>query len=130
MTVYCNSGFSQDIWNKALYTSEFMSGMIYHFQNINFGKGVKEVVYIAICGDSVFLLSYGPGTTYGRKNKSIGALFFMDYETVQSLEGEALLRYIGQQLIENTKKFAEKKIKDFDLEGFIKSLREYLEEAM
>jgi hypothetical protein len=130
MTVYCNPGFSPDMWDKTVYVAKYMSGMMYHFQNINFGEGVKEVVYHAMSGDSIFRLSFGVGITYGKKNKSIGSLFMMDYETVQSLEGEALLKYVSQQLIEETKNFEEKKIKNFDLEGYIKNLEEYFAEAM
>lgn len=106
-----------------------MSGMIYHFQDKEFGESIREVAYHAVSGDSVYLLSFGEGATYGRRNKSLGTLFKMDYETIQSLEGEALLRYVSQQVIEETKKFAEKKIKNFDLEGYIRSLEEYFTEA-
>ena len=130
MTVYCNPNFSQSMWDKTVYVAKYMSGMIYYFQNKNFGEAVKEIVYHPMSGDSVFWVSFGVGITYGRKSKSIGSLFAMDYETIQSLEGEALLTYVAQQVIEKTKRFADKKIKSFDLEGYIKSLEEYFAEAL
>lgn len=130
MIVYCNPGFSQDMWDKTVYVTKYMSGMIFHFQNKNFGDGVKEIVYGPLSGDSIFWVSNGTGTTYGRKSKSIGSLFAMDYQTIQSLEGEALLKFVSRQVIEETKKFVEKKIEDFDLEGYIKSLEEYFVVAM
>lgn len=130
MIVSCTPHFSRDLWDKTVYVAKYMSGSLYHFQNLQFGEGVTEVAYHAVGGDSVFLFSFGEGTTYGRKNKSIGNLFKMDYETIQSLEKEALLKYVSQQVIEETKKFVEKKIKDFDLEGYIKSLEEYFAEAL
>lgn len=130
MTVYCNPMFSPDMWKKNVYAAKFMSGMIYHFQNLSFGDGLREVVYIAKSGDSVYLVSFGPGTSFSRRYKSIGCGFVMDYEHVQSLEGELLLLYIAQQVIKETKKFAEKKIKNFNLEEFIKSLEEYFAEAV
>ncbi|MBK9382673.1 MAG: hypothetical protein IPN39_15285 [Chitinophagaceae bacterium] len=130
MTVYCNPNFSQSMWDKTVYVAKYMSGMIYHFQNKYFGEAVKEIVYHPMSGDSVFWASFGIGTTYGRKSKSIGSLFAIDYETIQSLEGEALLTYVAQQVVEETKKFADKKIKNFDLEGYIKNLEEYFSEAL
>ena len=130
MVVYCNCSFSNDLWDKNVYCAKFMDGMIYHFQNISFGEGAKEVTYCIVSGNSVFLLSFGAGITYGRKNKGIGSLFVIDYETLQSLEGETLLTYLSRQLIEETKKFENKKIKNFNLEAYIKSLEEYFAEAM
>lgn len=53
----------------------------------------------------------------------------MDYETVQSLEEEALLQYVSQQLIAETRKIVERKIKHFDFEGYINSLTGYFAEA-
>jgi hypothetical protein len=130
MTVYCNCGFSKDLQHKNHQCVRFLNGMLFHFQNLNFGDGVKEIAHYIVSGDSVFLVSYGAGIGYGRRTKNIGSIFFMDYETIQSLEGEALLKYVSQQLIEETKKFTEKKIKNFDLEGYLKSLEEYFAEAM
>lgn len=130
MTVYCNPNFSQQMWDKTVYATKYMSGMIYHFQDKNFGGAVEEIVYHPMSGDSVFWVSFGVGTTYSRRNKSIGSLFAMDYEIIQSLEGEALLKFVSRQVIEETKKFTEKKIKDFNLEGYIKSLEEYFVVAM
>jgi len=114
--------------DKDAYVWKFLDGIIYHFQNLSFGDGVKEIVYGFKSGDSIYLFSYGTGTTYGKKSISCG--FAMDYETIQSLEGEALLAYVAQQVVEETKKFADKKIKNFDLEGYIKSLEEYFAEAL
>ncbi len=130
MIVYCNPMFSPDLWEKNVYAAEFMSGMIYHFQNRNFGNGLIEVVYIAISGDSVYLLSFGPGMSYSRRHKNIGSGFIMDYETIQSLEGEPLLTYLAEQVILDSKKFVEKNIKNFDLDEYIKALEEYFDEAL
>ncbi len=130
MTVYCNPNFSQKLWDKTVYITKYMSGMIYHFQDRNFGEGVKEIVYHPMSGDSVFWVSFGVGTSYSKKSKSIGVLFAIDYETVQLLEGEALLSFVSDRMIEETNKFVDKKIKDFDFAGYIKSLGEYFAEAM
>jgi hypothetical protein len=130
MIVDCIPHMPKAVWDKTVYIGEFMSGMVYHFQDKEFGESIKEVAYNVVSGDSVFLVSFGEGITYGRRNKSLGSLFETNYETIQSLEGEALLKHVGEQLIAETKKFAEKKIKDFDLEGYIKSLEEYFNEAM
>jgi hypothetical protein len=113
-----------------VYVAEYMSGIIYHFQDLHFGEGVEQVVYHIVGGDSVFLFSFGEGTTYGKKNKNIGNLFKVHYETIQSLEGEVLLKYVSQQVIEETNKFTEKKIKRFDFQSYIKSLEEYFALAL
>jgi len=130
MIVYCNCGFSKDLQDKNLYCVNFFNGMLFHFQDMDFGNGVKEIAYYILSGDSVFLVSYGIGIGYGRKNKNIGSIFSLNYEIIQTLEAEALLNYVSQQLIEETRKFALKKIKDFDLDGYIGSLKEYFSEAM
>ncbi|MBL7733562.1 MAG: hypothetical protein JNM88_20500 [Chitinophagaceae bacterium] len=106
-----------------------MNGLLYFFQDKDFGKGVQEIAYIAKSGDSVFLFSFGPGTTYSSRYKRIGCGFIMDYDTIQSLERESLLAYTGGQLIAQTRKFSEKRIKDFDLDGYTESLSEYIKEA-
>ncbi|MBK8142205.1 MAG: hypothetical protein IPK57_15360 [Chitinophagaceae bacterium] len=111
MTVYCNPNFSQSMWDKTVYVAKYMSGMIYHFQNKYFGEAVKEIVYHPMSGDSVFWASFGIGTTYGRKSKSIGSLFAIDYETIQSLEGEALLTYVAQQVVEATKSLQTRRLR-------------------
>ena len=129
MTVYCNCGLSPDYGIRNKYVVDYMSGLIYYYQNLSFGEGVKEVVYYLASGDEEYLRFIGTGTTYGRRNKSISCIFFVDYEA-RKLEVEELLRYMSKQLIKESEKFTEKKIKNFDLEGYIKSLEEYFAEAI
>lgn len=70
MIVDCMAFMPQKEWNKTVYIAEFVSGMVYCFQDKEFGESIKEVAYNAVSGDFVFLFSFGEGTTYSRRNKS------------------------------------------------------------
>jgi hypothetical protein len=122
MTVYCNAGFSNDIKEKNYFVAKFLGGMIYHFQNLSFGESVKEIVHFVACGPSDFLVSFGLGMSYGRRNRSLGSLFTISHEAVKELEGKALLSYISDALLLESSKLTEIKPKKFDLDQYKESL--------
>jgi hypothetical protein len=132
MTVYgsCDFNYSMD---TTFYVAKFMGGMIYNFQDLDFGDGVKEIVYHGVTSDTPFLNFLEDRdfkAKYGRRNKGISTYFVMDHKITQELEGEGLLSFVAEKLILETTTFAEKKIKDFNLEGYIKNLRQHLNEAL
>lgn len=129
MIVYCNFSITNQPSTKELTLFEFVSGMGYHFQNLNFGDGVKEISYLIVGNDPSHLSFYGPGIVFGRKNRTVSSLFVVGYEMVLSLEGEKLFKFIHTQLINESFRFGDKKIKNFDLESYVKSLDKYLSEA-
>ena len=130
MIVYCNFSITNAINPKQITLYEFVGGMIYYFQNLCFGEGVKEIVYFVISGDEEYLSHFGVGTSYGRRYKTLGTIFTVDHKTLQSLEGEDLFDFISQQVINQSRKFADKKIKNFNLEEYINNLEKYFSEAM
>lgn len=130
MTVYCNCGLSPEYGVRNDYIIDYFSGLVYHFQDLNFGNGVKEIVYYLASGGKDFLRFIGTGTVYKKKSKTIGCGFFVDFETAKRLEIEALLPYMSLQLIEESKNFSKMHIKDFDLESYIICLEKYFSEAM
>ena len=103
--------------------------MIYFFQNKTFGDTVKEIAYYGDGTDFRYLRKNEIRPTYGRKNKSIGCYFIFNMETIQFLEGKELLYFVSEQVIKETNRFVEKKIRNFDLEGYIKNLKQYFREA-
>lgn len=130
MTVYCNSSLSSDYGVRDEYIRDYLSGLLYHFQTLNFGEGVKEVVYFMAGGSKEYLSYIGVGTVYSKKIKSIGCGFYLDFEISKKMEIEELLPYVSFQLIEESKKFSQLRIRDFDLEDFVKGLELYFSEAL
>jgi hypothetical protein len=129
MIVYCNFALANQVTPKQIMLFEFVSGMLYHFQNLSFGAGVKEITYYTVGSDPSHVSFYKPGISYSSKTKTIGSLFTVDYETVLSLEGALLFDFVSQQVINESKRFVNKKIKDFSLEGYIQSLEDYFAHA-
>lgn len=130
MIVYCNCGLSPEFGIRNQYVVDYLDGLIYHFQDLNFGQGVEEVAYYMACGDEEYLRYIGKGISYSRKSRSLGSIFFLDYNIARGLEIEKLLLYVSRQMIEESARFGEKKVKDFDLGKYIESLEDYFEEAM
>ncbi|HEX4875089.1 MAG TPA: hypothetical protein VFV31_00360 [Chitinophagaceae bacterium] len=130
MTVYCNSGFSEDIKEKNFYIAKFLGGMIYHFQNLEFGDSVKEIVHYMACGPESFLFSHGIGMSYGRRNRGLSSLFTISYEKVKDLSEKPLLDYVSSELLIETDKLGQIKPKKFDLTAYKNSLTDYLADSI
>lgn len=130
MIVYCNFAHSDTVNDKTFYLYKFVAGMLYHFQNINFGTGVKEIVYYGMCDYPSDLDSTSPWVRFGSKNKCITCSFYLNNEKVSSLEGDILLKFVAEQMLLSSNKFIEKKIKDFSVESYCKSLSDYFSYAL
>lgn len=129
MIVYCNIALAQESWEKNKIAADYLSGLIYHFQELDFGTNINQIAYMAVGGDANFRISYEEGIKYRKKNKTIESVFFMDYTTLTALEQLPLVKYIGEQLISESVKFKNLNIHDFYLDKYIASLESYLLEA-
>ena len=132
MIVYggCDFYNSQE---KTFYVAKFFSGLIFHFQDLDFGENVREVIYHAISSDTPFLnfieqKDFSP--KYGRRNKGIRTYSVFDSNVTEYLEGPVLLNFITEHITTETEKFSEFNLKKFNLEGFRTALKEYFANAL
>ncbi|TXJ29021.1 MAG: hypothetical protein E6Q24_04915 [Chitinophagaceae bacterium] len=129
MIVYCNTAFEQESWEKNVIATDYLSGLIYHFQNLNFGPGVNEIVYLVVSGTSGFTFSYEEVLKFKKKTKTIESIFFCDYNIVREADRSKLIEYLEEQLLSESTKFKNLNTPDFQLDDYITSLKGYLLEA-
>jgi len=132
MIVYGGCDF-YDSQEKTFFVADYFGGLIYHFQNLDFGESVKEIVYHSVTSNTPFLnfleeKDFKP--KYGRRNKGIRTYSVFDSNIAQELTGLKLLSFISEHIMLETSKFSEFKIKKFDLDAYKIALRQYFDDAL
>ncbi|MBK6825892.1 MAG: hypothetical protein IPG86_02975 [Chitinophagaceae bacterium] len=118
---------------KTFYVATFFSGLIFHFQDLDFGENVREVVYYAVSSNTPFLnfieqKDFFP--KYGRRNKGIRTYSVFDSNVTEDLEGPELLNFISEHIMTETVKFSEFRLKKFNIEGYRTALMDYFTNAL
>lgn len=130
MIVYCNENLSIDLKREGSLASKLFSGLIFFFQNKNFGSGLNEIVFIMLAGDKEYQQHYGVGRIYKKRSKTYSSIFLSDYEVMENLSDEELLKYLSNELIDEAKEIKKLNIPDFDTDSFLHQLSIYLNESM
>jgi hypothetical protein len=129
MIVYCNCGFSEDLRPQNTYCVHLVAGLLHYFQDLEFGSAVEEIAHYCVCGHNSYLKSYGLGTAYSTKTRSISNVFQLEYEPIKSLEGEQLLTFFKERMLRETETFKQKRIRNFDFDKYMESLNNYFNKA-
>jgi hypothetical protein len=129
MIVYCNTAFEQESWEKNVIAAEYLSGLIYHFQDVKFGPGINEIAHLAVSGTPGFKFSYEESLKFKKKTKTIESIFFLDYDIVREADRSKLIEYLEEQLLSESTKFKNLNIPNFQLDDYIASLKDYLSNA-
>jgi hypothetical protein len=132
MIVYggCDFYGSQE---KTFFVAKFFSGLIFHFQNKDFGESVREIVYHGVSSNTPFLNFLEQKdfkAKYGRRNKGIQTYSVFDNNVTEELKELNLLSFISKHIMDETAKFSELKIKKFDLEAYTIALQQYFDNAL
>ena len=130
MIVRCVANFPDELEFYRTTANKLYSGLIYFFQNKDFGIGLKEIAFRMLTGDEDSLQHYCIGSKYSKKIKSYGSLFVIEYKLMIQLSDRDLLGYFKQELIKEAIEISEAQIKDFDLDTFIQQLEMYFDEAI
>ncbi|MCX6318577.1 MAG: hypothetical protein NTW29_14890 [Bacteroidetes bacterium] len=131
MVVYGTCEFYDNL-DKTFFAAKYLGGLIYHFQDLDFGEGVREIVYYSVSSNQPFLnfleeKDFKP--KYGRRNKGISTYAVFDNNLADDLNEPDLLLFLSGHIMEETKKFADFNFRKFNLDAYTISLQQYFDNA-
>lgn len=130
MIIYCAESFDSNLSEKGKLVYHLGEGVLYHFQNKNFGTGIKKISYTAVSMESEKMQYYGLGNNYMKRKRMYVSVFHIPIIDAIVYDNDELLWEWVRRILEETDKMKDAGVKDFDNPAFRLELKTYLDDSI